>query len=249
MERKEKRRITISSELVYLLAIVLLSLSVAMLTTAGFGISMIVAPAYLLSLKVDFLSFGQAEYAIQAVLLIVLCLIIRKFKPIYLTSFLTCLLYGLALDLWQMIPFFNVSLTPSDGLELWVRILLFVFGLPLTGFSVALFFKTYFYPQVYDFATKCITVRYHFKMLIVKTSVDFTMLGAALIMTFCFFGELKGIGWGTLVMAVLNGTIISLFSKALDHFFVFEPSFKRFASFFDLSFESKKPAKTDSNQN
>ena len=243
MEKEAGKKIKIPSEVVYVLALLLLSLSVAMLTSANFGISMIVAPAYLLSLKIDFLSFGQAEYVIQAILFILLCLIIRKFKPIFLTSFLTCILYGLVLDLWRMIPFFNTSVTPPESLDLWIRILLFVSGVLLTGFSVALFFKTYFYPQVYDFATKCITARYHFKLFFVKTSVDFSMLGAALIMTFCFFGHLEGIGWGTLVMAVLNGTIIELFSRFLDHCFEFRPLFPKFASFFDLSFDSKRGAK------
>ena len=240
MSEETRKKIKINSEATYLVAILLLSLSVAMLTSANFGISMIVAPAYLLSLKVEFLTFGRAEYVIQAVIFLILCLVIRKFRPIYLTSFLTCLIYGLALDLWRMIPFFNTSLTPPESLALWIRILLFISGFILTGFSVALFFKTYFYPQVYDFSVKCVTARYHFKMFVVKTSVDFTMLGIGLIMTFCFFGKLVGIGWGTLVMAVLNGTTIGLFSKLFDHFFEFKPAFPKFASFFDLTFERKK---------
>ncbi len=243
MDETKKKKITLNSEAVYFAAIILLALSVAMLTTADFGISMIVAPAYLLSLKVSFLSFGQAEYVIQAGIFVLLCLIVRKFKPIFLTSFLTCLIYGLVLDLWQMIPFFNVALTPPESLELWVRIVLFIAGFALTGFSVALFFKTYLYPQVYDFSVKCIVARYHFKSLIVKTSVDFIMLGSALVMTFCFFGHLEGIDWGTLVMAVLNGTIIDLYSKLLDRCFVFKPGLTKFASLFDLAFESKKPQK------
>ena len=69
-------KIKISSELTYLLAIVLLSLAVAMLSAADFGISMIVAPAYLLSLKIDVLSFGQAEYVIQAGGFIILCVVL-----------------------------------------------------------------------------------------------------------------------------------------------------------------------------
>ncbi len=239
MGEETGKKIKINSEATYIVAILLLSLSVAMLTSANFGISMIVAPAYLLSLKIEFLTFGRAEYVVQAVIFIVLCLVIRKFRPIYLTSFLTCLIYGLALDLWRMIPFFNTSATPPESLALWARILLFVGGFILTGFSVALFFKTYFYPQVYDFSVKCITARYHFKMFVVKTSVDFTMLGIGLILSFCFFGKLVGIGWGTLVMAVLNGTIIGLFSKLFDHFFDFKPAFPKFASFFDLTFERK----------
>ncbi len=239
MSEETGKKIKINSEATYIVAILLLSLSVAMLTSANFGISMIVAPAYLLSLKIEFLTFGRAEYVVQAVIFIVLCLVIRKFRPIYLTSFLTCLIYGLALDLWRMIPFFNTSVTPPESLALWARILLFMGGFILTGFSVALFFKTYFYPQVYDFSVKCITARYHFKMFVVKTSVDFTMLGIGLILSFCFFGKLVGIGWGTLVMAVLNGTIIGLFSKLFDHFFDFKPAFPKFASFFDLTFERK----------
>ena len=54
------KKITLHSEFVYFLAIVLLAFAVALLTAADFGISMIVAPAYLLSLNTRFLSFGQA---------------------------------------------------------------------------------------------------------------------------------------------------------------------------------------------
>lgn len=41
-------------------------------------------------------------------------------------------------------------------------------------------------------------------------------------MSFCFFGTLKGVGWGTLVITVVNGSLIGLFSKLLDT--VAEPS-------------------------
>lgn len=59
-----RKRVCISSELTYIMAIILLALAVAILTSADFGISMIVAPAYLLSLKVGIITFGQAEYII-----------------------------------------------------------------------------------------------------------------------------------------------------------------------------------------
>lgn len=60
------KKINVSSELIYILAVILLSLAVAILTSANFGISMIVAPAYLLSLKIGVITFGQAEYIVQA---------------------------------------------------------------------------------------------------------------------------------------------------------------------------------------
>lgn len=104
-------KIKLHSETLYLFATVLLAFSVAMLTAADLGISMIVAPAYLLSLKTGFLTFGQAEYVIQAGLFIVFCLMMRKCKAVYLSSFLTCLFYGAVLDLWRLVPVFNPQAT------------------------------------------------------------------------------------------------------------------------------------------
>ncbi len=236
-DRKEEpkmKKIRLSSEIAYLLAIVLLSLAVAILTAADFGISMIVAPAYLLSLKVGRITFGQAEYIIQAGVFVLLCLVLKKFKPIYLMSFVTCLIYGAVLDLWRLIPCFNPSVTEPGSMALWLRIPMFIIGVLLTSFSVALFFKTYLYPQVYDFFVKAVSLRYGIKLSVFKTIVDITLLLASTVMTLCFFGKFVGLNWGTLVMAILNGTIIGFFSKRLDRTFVFYPHFKKFASCFEL---------------
>ena len=43
----QKKKLKIPSEAVYILAVALLSLAVAMISAANFGVSMIVAPAYL----------------------------------------------------------------------------------------------------------------------------------------------------------------------------------------------------------
>ena len=45
------------------------------MSRGGFGLSVVVVPAYLLSLKIDFLTFGMAEYCLQGVLLVLFCLI------------------------------------------------------------------------------------------------------------------------------------------------------------------------------
>ena len=56
VQTNEKHKIKLSSEATYVAAIILLSFAVAMLSAADFGISMIVAPAYLLSLKTGVLT-------------------------------------------------------------------------------------------------------------------------------------------------------------------------------------------------
>ena len=111
------KKIKASSEVAYFAAIALLSLAVAILTSANFGTSMIVAPAYLLSLKTGVLTFGQAEYVIQAGVFIVLCIVLRKFRFVYLFSFVTCLIYGFELDLWRKIPCFNPTVTEPGSMD------------------------------------------------------------------------------------------------------------------------------------
>ena len=239
------KKLKLPGEIVYFVVIILLALAVAMLSAADFGISMIVAPAYLLSLKTKVLSFGQAEYVIQAGIFIVLCLVLRKFRPVYLFSFATCLIYGFVLDLWRKIPFFDPQTTQPGSMDLWLRIVMFILGTVLTSFSVALFFKTFLYPQVYDFFVKAVSERYKIKLSLLKTIVDLTCLTASVIMTFAFFGEIRGIGWGTLVMALINGTIIGLFSKLLDRTCEFNPIFPRFAALFDLQSEPEQQNKNE----
>ena len=58
-------------------------------------------------------------------------------------------------------------------------------------------------------------------------------------MTFCFFGKLEGVNFGTVIMAVINGTIIGLFSKLIDKIFDIRPSFPKFAALFELDSDKK----------
>ena len=72
------KRITLHGEFVYVAAILLLSLAVAMLSAANFGVSMIVAPAYIISQKLGVITFGQGEYLVQSLLFIAFCILMKK---------------------------------------------------------------------------------------------------------------------------------------------------------------------------
>ncbi len=233
-DKAERKKLRLPAEVAYLLANVFMALAVAILTSADFGLSMIVSPAYLLSVKLGFVTFGQAEYIIQAVAFVILCIVLRRFRFVYLVSFLTCLIYGLILDLWRLLPCFNTTLTPPESIPLPLRIAMFVFGMLLTSFAVALHFKTYIYPQVYDFFVQAVTKRYNLKLSIFKTAFDMAFLAIGSAMTLVFFGKFVGLNWGTLVMALLNGTVIGFFSKFLDAHFTFPPLFKSFAERFRI---------------
>ena len=232
---KPRRTLVLPSEVVYLFAVVLIAFAVSMTVTAGFGVSMIVGPAYLVSLRVPSLTFGLAEYVLQGILFVVFCLAVRRFKWVYLSSFVTCLLYGLILDgVQRFVPLLNPAVTAPESLPVPARLVLFAAGMVLTSFAIALFFKVYLYPQVYDFFVVGLVSRYHLKKGPFKTGFDLTFLALSVILSFALFGRLEGISWGTAVMAVCNGTIIGLFSKLFDRFLTVKPLFPKFAKAFEI---------------
>ena len=81
------------TELAYLFGLVILAAGTALMERANFGMSMVVAPAYLLHLKLSralpFFSFGMAEYLFQGLLLLVMVALLRSFRITYLFSFAT----------------------------------------------------------------------------------------------------------------------------------------------------------------
>lgn len=90
------------TELAYLFGIAGLALGTAFMEKANMGISMVVAPAYLIHLKLSkiwtFVTFGMAEYTLQVCLLIIMVIVLRKFKISYLFSFVTAIIYAFTLD-------------------------------------------------------------------------------------------------------------------------------------------------------
>ena len=228
------KKIKIPSEAVYFIAIILMAFSVAMISASDFGLSMIVSPAYLISLKIG-ITFGQGEYIVQAVMFILMCVLLRKVKPLYFVSFLTGLIYGAVLDLWRLIPVFDPNVTSPETLGMPRRIAFFAVGMILTSFSVALFFKVYIYAQVYDFFIVAVSVKFKLNINKFKIIYDLSFLALSAALTFILFGKIVGIGWGTLVMAAFNGVIISLFGKLFDKTLDISSGFPRLAEKFAIN--------------
>lgn len=220
------------SELAYIVGLVSLALSAAFMERADFGVSMVVAPAYLLHLKVSqylpFFSFGMAEYTLQTVLLIVMVIVIRKFRLSYLFSFVTAVVYGFVLDLSMMC----VAFIPSELLV--TRIILYIIGLLGCAIGVSLLFHTYISPEVYELFVKEVSGIMKIDINKFKTIYDLSSCLLAIIMSFMFFGlwHFEGVKIGTVVCALLNGVTIGMFSKLFDKFFVFEDKL-RLRKFFE----------------
>ena len=229
------KKITLHSEFAYILAILILSFSVAMVSASDLGLSMIVAPAYILSQKLGFLTFGQCEYVIQAILFVIFCILLKRVKLVYFVSFLNCIIYGAVLDFWRLvIPMFNPEITEPGSMGMPIRITLFVGSGLITAFSIALFFRVYLYPQVYDFFVKGITEHFKLNQTKFKTFFDLSCLAVSVIMTLIFFKGFVGIGVGTIILALVNGSLIGGCGKLIDKFFVIKPLSPKLAKKFEL---------------
>lgn len=97
-----KKKRTFFSEAAYFVGLILIAAGVVLYDKADFGMSMIVAPAYLLyrwlSPTWSFFTFGMAEYVFQAFLILVMALVLRRFRVSYILSFATAVFYGFLLD-------------------------------------------------------------------------------------------------------------------------------------------------------
>ena len=204
------------TELAYVLGMVGLSLSVALMTRADFGVSMVVAPAYLLYLKLNpvlpFFTFGMAEYTLQAALLLCTILTVKKFRPYFLFSFVTAVLYGFLLDGWMLL----VQRFPAENIAL--RCLWYVLGLGLGAVSIACFFKTYIAPEVYELLVKELALKLSKPTHRVKTVYDCVSCAVAVVMSFAFFGlwRFEGVKLGTVICALVNGFLIGRCTGWMD---------------------------------
>lgn len=211
------KKIRISNEFIYVLAVLVLSFATAMLAAADLGMSMVVAPAYIVSLKVRMLTFGQAEYIIQGTLFVMFCVLMKKVRALYFFAFVSGLIYGAALDFWRaVIPHFNPGLFAPGSLPLSLRIVYFVVGFLLNSLGVALYFKTYFYPQVYEFFVKGISRKFEIALSKFKIGFDMTCLVIAAVLSLTLYHGFVGIGVGTVALAFGNGPLIGFYGKWMD---------------------------------
>ena len=214
-----------SRELAYVFGIVFVAMGVVLMEKADFGVSMVVAPAYLLyrwlSPTWSFVSFGMAEYALQAVLLLIMVLILRRFRLSYLFSFITAVIYGFVLDGFMALG----ALLPADFL--WQRAIWYVLGMLFCSAGVSAMFHTYISPEVYELFVKELSGYFHININRFKTGYDCVSTLIGVIMSFLIFGawHFVGVSWGTVLCALINGTIIGRFSAFYEKHWTFYDRF------------------------
>ena len=185
MQKETLKPIKKFNEIAYVLATVLCSLGVSLSAKSGFGVSMVVAPAFVLSNYLQpilpFFTFGNTEYVVQGLMIIALVIVVKKFKIKYPLSFLTAVIYGLLLDLFRMMVGVDV---PE---QIYLRIIYMILGAIITAMAIALYLRTYLPQQGYDLFVYELATEKKLNMTKVKWAYDVISLVAAIALMLILF--------------------------------------------------------------
>ena len=227
-----------ASELLWLLGIIFVALGVAICSKADLGVSMIAAPAFVVAEALSRLwsgfSVGVTEYLLQGVILIVLCIAVRRFTWRYLLTFAVAVLYGYVLN------FFIWLLGGVSFDAVWLRWVMLLVGDVIVGFGVACFFRTYLPLQVHELFVAELADRFHLNLNKTKSVFDVSLLVISVTLALVLFGDAATFDWstigytsfhslglGTLVTTAINSPIIALMGKLIDRLFEATPKFPK----------------------
>jgi len=229
--RSSMKKKVFYTEIAYIAGLILLALGTAMMERADFGVSMVVAPAYLIYRKLNpvfsFVSFGMAEYMLQLVILILMMLILRKIRLSYILSFGTAVIYGFILDACMALT----GLISQNPMVL--RVTFYLLGMLLCSMGVSMLFHTYISPEAYELFVKEISAKLRMDIHRFKTIYDCASCLIAVAMSFAFFGfgVFEGVKLGTILCALINGSLIGLCSRFYEKKFDFRDGWKLRAFF------------------
>ena len=236
------KKIKKTSELMWLLGTLFVALGVAICSKADLGVSMIAAPPFVIHEAIEpffpWISVGVTEYLVQGVMLILLCIIIRKFDWRYLLAFVVGIIYGYTLDLFLWI---------LDGVvfnEIWLRWIMLIVGDIVTAFGVACFFRTYLPLQVYELFVAEVSKSFKISINKTKWAFDLSLLCISVALAFLLFldagsfdwssigySSFHSIGLGTIITTLINSPIIAFFGRIIDRISEGYPLFPRIKKF------------------
>ena len=225
-----------SNELLWLLGTIFVALGVTICSKADLGVSMIAAPAFILSEALQnlspFFTVGATEYLIQGVLLITMCIAVGRFNWRYLLGFAVAVFYGYTLDLFLWV--FGAVTFDTTTLR-WVMLIV---GDLITAFGVACFFRTYMPLQVYELFVAEVADRFNLTIAKVKSGFDMSLLIISILLAVFLFNDFKSFNWstiyyssfhsiglGTIVTTLINSPFIALMGKLIDKLFDPAPRF------------------------
>lgn len=202
---------TLKRYILFVISLFFAALGVAFTKHAELGVSPISAVANVLSCKFTVFSLGTWLIIWNCALIAGQILILRKkFQPIQLLQIPLSFLFGWFTDIGMKI------VTPIPIKSYFVQILLVLIGIFILAFGISLSVIANVIMNSGEAFVKAISDTINKKFGNVKITFDICCVAIALILSLSFFNfEIVGIREGTIISALMTGTVVKLFTRLL----------------------------------
>ena len=191
----------------FFLGIIINSFGIAFITKSNLGTSQISSIPYIFSLEYTDFSFGLTTFIFNIIfILIEIALLRRDFEPIQFLQIVANIIFSFFIDVsMNLLSAFEPETLIVKLISLFIGCFILAIGISIEvapnvivvpGEGVVIALKK---PQI-KFGT-------------VKIYFDITLIVIACILSFIFFGELNGIGIGTIISALFVGKCINIVNK------------------------------------
>ena len=184
----------------YLLGLSLVAFGINIAKVSDLGISPVSSIPFVLGARFDFLTHGQCTTVIYAAFVLVqLLLLLKDFKWYYLLQI--------------AVAFVHLVLSTPD-LDV-VKLLLILISMIFIAFGILFYLEANIMSMPGEGVTVAISTRFKCTVPTAKLIFDISITAIAVILSLCFFGELKIVREGTLICMVGVGLIMKPIMKLL----------------------------------
>ena len=184
------------------------SFGIVLITKGALGTSQISSIPYVLSLQMPSISFGMFSFIMNMVYIVLQALLLRKqFKPFQLLQIVVNVVFSASIDVFMaMLSFYAPQ-------QLFTRVLSAIAGCIVLAFGISVEVAPDLIMVPGEGIVAAISKVSGWRFGSVKVAFDVTLILIAALLSWLFFGDLVGVGIGTLLSAVSVGQFVNLINR------------------------------------
>ena len=184
------------------------SFGIVLITKGALGTSQISSIPYVLSLQMPSISFGMFSFIMNMVYIVLQALLLRKqFKPFQLLQIVVNVVFSASIDVFMaMLSFYAPQ-------QLFTRVLSAIAGCIVLAFGISVEVAPDLIMVPGEGIVAAISKVSGWRFGSVKVVFDVTLILIAALLSWLFFGDLVGVGVGTLLSAVSVGQFVNLINR------------------------------------
>ena len=184
------------------------SFGIVLITKGAMGTSQISSIPYVLSLQVPSISFGMFSFIMNMVYIVLQALLLRKqFKPFQLLQIVVNVVFSASIDVFMaMLSFYAPQ-------QLFTRVLSAIAGCIVLAFGISVEVAPDLIMVPGEGIVAAISKVSGWRFGSVKVAFDVTLILIAALLSWLFFGNIVGVGVGTLLSAVSVGQFVNLINR------------------------------------